>query len=296
MGNESLSSYQRALKSFRAVPGVALLFALIPLVVFGYLGWYYYAADKIDKSLYSIAPSQIQISTQPAWIKSSVLESVYKEKRLDKVNLLDPTACAHIASAFETSAWVKSTTRVRKLGGQVIVDLVYRQPLAMLRVVYQDRETNKWVEGYYPLDVHGHVLPKSDFAESEVPDFLLIDIENVGLPSNGIYADGRVHHALKLCAFLESTNKRQQLGVQWVNVQRDDAVSSRKQWSLQLRTTDQRLIVWGHCPEDEIPGESKAAEKLATLEKWLNSEREKGTQGGTLDLMLNSNPTRTAGH
>jgi hypothetical protein len=286
MANDTLTIRHRIWAAFQFLPGGALLFALVPMVVFGYLGWYYYAADRIDRTLYSLSLDQIQISTQPDWIKSSVLESVFKEKRLDRVNLLDPTANAYIASAFETSPWVKSTTRVRKLGGQVIVDLVFRQPLAMLKVSYQDRETMRWEDGFYPLDGYGYVLPKEDFTQSQISDYLLIDIENIGTPSGAVYADGRVHQALKLISVLESSGKRKQLGVEWINVRRDNDVSIGKPWILQLWTIDRRMIVWGHSPGEEVNGEPDGQAKLANLEKWLKAERERGSEGGTFDLTL----------
>lgn len=285
MANETRSFRDRMLHVLHVVPGGSLLFALIPLVIFGYWGWYHYAANRIDRTFYSLKIDQVQISTQPAWIKSSVLEEVFKEKRLDRINTLDPSANADIASAFETHPWVKSATRVRKYSGAVAVDLVYRQPLAMIQVPYQESESGKWKQGFYPVDQYGVVLPVSDFSQSQVFEFLLIDIENIDRTPTGMaYADVRVHHALKLAQFLEVSGQRSELEIKWLRVTRDNDVSTGKPWLLQLQTGDNRLIVWGHTPGDEVGGENPPDRKLSDLANWLKGEREKGSQGGQLDL------------
>lgn len=285
MANETRSFRDRMLHVLHVVPGGSLLFALIPLVIFGYWGWYHYGAIHIDRTFYSLKIDQVQISTQPAWIKSSVLEEVFKEKRLDRINTLDPSANADIASAFETHPWVKSATRVRKYSGAVAVDLVYRQPLAMIQVPYQESESGKWKQGFYPVDQDGVVLPVSDFSQSQVFEFLLIDIENIDRTPTGMaYADVRVHHALKLAQFLEVSGQRSELEIKWLRVTRDNDVSTGKPWLLQLQTGDNRMVVWGHTPGDEVGGENPPDRKLSDLANWLKSERDKGSQGGQLDL------------
>lgn len=287
MANDNRSFRDRLVNALHIIPGGSLLFALIPLVVFGYWGWYHYAAKHIDRTFYSLKLQQIEISTQPEWIKSSVLEEVFKSKRLDRINTLDPSANADIASAFETHPWVKSASRVRKFSNSIMVDLVYRQPLAMINVPYRDTNSGKWSGRLYflPVDQYGVVLPLVDFSREQVGEFILMDIENIDCIDEGMaYTDIRVQQALKLASFLESSGKRKLLGIQWVNVRRDNDISSGKPWLLQLQTEDKRMIVWGHAPGDEMPGENTADRKINDLTNWLKIEREKGSQGGQYDL------------
>jgi hypothetical protein len=200
---------------------------------------------------------------------------------------LDPSANADIASAFETHPCVKSAARVRKFSDMVIVDLIYRQPVAMIWVPYQDKENSRWKKGVYALDALGYVVPVSeDYAQKLITDFLIIDIENIGTQATGAaYADARVHQALKLAAYLESSGRQKDLGLQWLTVRRDDDVSSGRPWLLQLQTSDKkRQIIWGHAPGEEISGEDSAERKLTQMVSWLRSEIDSGTQGGLLDL------------
>ncbi len=287
MANETRSFRDRMLHVLHVVPGGSLLFALIPLVIFGYWGWYHYGAIHIDRQLYSLKIDQVRISTQPSWIKSSVLQEVFKQKRLDRINTLDPSATADIASAFETHPWVKSAKNVQKFSTGVAVDLVYRQPLAMLSVPYQDSESGEWKQGFYPVDQYGVVLPLSNFSQSQVAEFefLLIDIENVDrIPEGMAYGDSRVQHALKLAQFLEASGQRSALEIQWLRVTRDNDVSTGKPWLLQLQTAGNRMVIWGHTPGEEVSGENPPDRKLSDLANWLKAEREKGSQGGQFDL------------
>jgi hypothetical protein len=235
--------------------------------------------------------NQIEISAQPIWIKTSVLEEVYKSKKLDRINILDPSSNADIASAFETHPWVKSATRVRKYGGggMVTVDLIYRRPLAMIQVPYLDPESSRWKDGFYPLDAFGVVLPVNDFTQQQIFEYLRIEIEKIDRTPEGMgYADARVHQALKLTSFLESSGLRKELGLEWLRVRRDDDVSTGKQWTLQLSTDDHRLIVWGHAPGEEVAGEESADKKLSRISNWLKSERQLASQGGELNLLKRS--------
>lgn len=279
------------------VPGGALLFALIPLVVCGYLGWYHYGAQRLDQALYSLRLDQIHLTDQPEWILTSVLEEVYSSNRLDRVNLLDPAASAVIASAFETHPWVEKTARVHKAQGRgVTVDVVYRKPLAMIQVYYypvseSGIKSHERKEGYYPIDPKGVVLPVGDFKKNQslVWDYLMIEIENIELPSAqpGMpLNDLRVLEALKLAAFLEKKCEPKSLGLQWIRVRRDQTMSSASPWILELWTIDERMIVWGRAPGAEATGEGHPDKKLSILSDWLTAQRSGTSSNGTVLNLL----------
>jgi hypothetical protein len=297
MSAQSQTFHQRFAYIMHVVPGGALLFALIPLVVFGYLGWYHYGAKRLDQALYSLRIDQIRVTNQPDWILSSVLDEVYSSNRLDRVNLLDPAASATIASAFETHPWVEKTARVHKAQSQgVTVDVVYRKPLAMIQVFYypiteSGIKSNERKEGYYPIDYKGVVLPVGDFKKNQalVWDYLMIEIENIELPSAqpGMpLNDLRVMEALKLAGFLEKKCEPKGLGLQWIRVRRDQSLTSASPWILELWTIDDRMIVWGRAPGAEATGENHPDRKLDILKNWLAAQRSNGGPGSaTLNLL-----------
>ncbi|MBX3421083.1 MAG: hypothetical protein KF752_05950 [Pirellulaceae bacterium] len=296
MAAESKNLSQRLAKAIHVIPGGVLLFALIPLVICGYLGWYHYGAKKLDQALYALQLPQITLTAQPEWITGSVLDEVYRSKRLDKVNLLEPSASATIASAFETHPWVEKTSRVEKTqGGAVSVDVVYRRPLAMVKVVYypvdeQGKRSPTPQEGFFPVDYKGVILPDAGFKQNQslVRDYLLIDIDNLehpsaqpGMPFNDI----RVAEALKLVSYLEKNSDPKHLGIQWVHVRSDSRLTSLNPWLLELWSVDKHLVIWGHAPGQEGAGEESAERKLAKATTWLQTQRSTSASHSTLDLI-----------
>lgn len=289
-----------AQKSFRErfagiwqyVPGGALLFAIVPLILLSYLGWFYYGAKHLDQALYALTVEHLTVTPQPAWISTSnVREEVFQRARLDRISLLDPRANATIAQAFEAHPWIRSTTRVTKaVGGKVAVDLVYRQPLAMVYCKPRPQDAqgppqNIKEPGFFPVDTEGIMLPIEDFSQAQVFEYFWIMADSA-TPTGQIgmsFGDVRIANALKVCGLLEPERKRQKL--QRVYVQHDHRSSGESPWILVLETTDKHQIIWGHMPDAEGTGEPSASEKLATLLAWLEAQRAAQTAGRTLNLL-----------
>lgn len=256
------------------IPGAALLFAAFLLIVLGYFGWYYYGAEHLDQALYSLRLENLTVTPKPEWIRSDVAEEVYQSNRLDRLSLLDPRANAAIAQAFETHHWVKSASRVSKgVGGKVMVDLVYRRPIAMIYVEHDvpDGAVTRKAAGFLPIDSEGTMLPtQSDFGSEDVLKYFVIYAQaarpagEVGMP----YGDARILEALSLCQFLEPY--REQYGLEVIEIHQDRLASGPSPWSLTIFTRDKRReILWGHAPRIEQSGELPADEKLKRLLSWL---------------------------
>lgn len=254
----------------RHIPGGALLFAVLLLVMLGYFGWYYYGAEHLDQALYSLRLENLKVTPQPEWIKTKVVEEVYQKHRLDRVSLLDPRANASLAQAFETHHWVKTTSRVSKAaGGKVVVDMVYRQPAAMIYVQRVDPQTGQVDVGFFPIDGDGTMLPTADFSKEDVRKYFIIYAQDahpagdVGMP----YGDVRIMEALSLCEFLE--HYREAWGLEVIEIHQDSLSGGASPWSLTIFTRDKRRqIVWGHAPRQEGSGELPADEKLKRLVAW----------------------------
>lgn len=92
--------WERVGTRIRTLPGGGLLFAVVPLIVIGYFGWYYYGAEHFDRTLYSLQMENIDLTPQPEWICEDVRAEVYRSGSLANVALLDPQAAARIAHAL----------------------------------------------------------------------------------------------------------------------------------------------------------------------------------------------------
>lgn len=273
--NSSPTTFRSVLQR---IPGAALLFAVVPLVVLGYLGWFYYGAEHLDNALYSLQKKNLAITEQPAWIKSNVLDEVYENHRLDRISLLDPSANATIAQAFETHDWVKSASRVVKVtGGQVSVDLVFRRPAAM---VYYEPELNTneidsvRKPGFYPIDEDGIILPTRDFDSAAVWDYFLIYPQDSrpALDVGMAFGNASINEAIVLSQFL--IDVRESLGLQKIWIDRDVSVGPSP-WSMTVVTKDKHQIRWGHAPGFETSGELSASVKreqlISLLTQWRKS-------------------------
>ncbi len=266
------------------IPGGALLFAVVPLLMLGYFGWYYWGAEHLDQALYALRIENLVTTPQPTWIRTTkVREEVFENGGLGQISLLDPQASATIAHAFESHSWVQQATRVTKLsGGKVTVDLIYRRPIAMVHYAgHKTSAANAAPAGYYPVDETGVILPTADFDQSQVWNYLLIYAEGAMAPCDiGMaYSDSRIRQALNLCRLLEPS--RMELRLEGIYVVPDERMVGTAGWLMWIRTADDRKVLWGHAPGNEVPGEVNAKSKLEKLAQW----RTEGNSSIQLDLL-----------
>ncbi|MCA9128739.1 MAG: hypothetical protein KDB22_16755 [Planctomycetales bacterium] len=273
--NESQGIFDRIASVLKRVPGGALLFAILPALVLGYMGWFHYGAEHLDRALYALKKENLSLTKQPDWIRSNIVDEVFEQGMLDQITLLDPTSNKKIAHAFEANHWVKSTSHVTKaFGGKVSVDVIYRRPLAMVRVPPSESEELAATGGpakdhFLPVDADGVVLPTSDFSPNDVLKYFLI-IAKDARASSGMtgmqFGDTRITDALKLCSFLDEKS----VGIKQIDVVPTMGSGGSSPWLLTLTSADgQRTIVWGHAPGTESRQESSAEAKLERMQEWL---------------------------
>ncbi len=271
-------------------PGSGLAFAVIPLLLLGYIGWYYYGAKQIDQTFYSLKLENIEITPQPAWIRSDIKSVIYRDNGLSKLSLLEPSATATIAHAFEASVYIKSTNHVRKLSsGKVQIDVTYRQPAAMVYVETPSANAKETERGFHAIDDEGVVLPRGEFTESQVHDFFVIFAPNIQVETkdnigNRGFRDPRIAEALPLCKLLEQFRKELRLACIYVDPDGMDLqLGGFNSWQLTIRTDEKRSIIWGHAPGKETKDEMLIEEKIASMRAWLAAP---ATAGGPDELDL----------
>lgn len=136
------------------------------------------------------------ITPLPQWIRTDLKRQVLQNASLDGgVSILDDDLVHRVADAFPMHPWVESVARVHKEHpARVVVDLIYRQPVAMVVVP----------GGLYAVDVHGVVLPSEDFTGEVAARYPRIDgmtvppRDQVGDP----WGDARVEAACRVAAIL----------------------------------------------------------------------------------------------
>jgi hypothetical protein len=164
--------------------------------------------------------------------------------------------------------WVEEVRRVSKQHpARVEVELVYRQPVAMVEVVISGQD------GLLPIDVNGTLLPPGDFSAEQARDYLRISLPDA-MPAGSLgtpWGDPRVHGAARIAAVLREHWK--ELGLYRVALLPPDGMSSSAEEPRYMLSTRQGTkIVWGRAPEAGNAADTKAAlSKVAHLLAWVES-------------------------
>ncbi len=266
-----------------AIPKAAILSMVGPiaLLLTGYLGWRFYGAKALDTKYYALRKENIHISDPPPWLRSDVVSEVFTESGLERMSLLDDQTSAVIAKAFDSHPWVRKTHRVQRMAaGQVMINLEFRQPIAMVHCVAGgpstsvDRSQGERSEGvaeqesFLPVDTEGVLLPTKDFTQADIANYLLIYAQSVrasDYPRVGmILGDSQIQEAILLARLVEPLRASGQMKLSSIYVY-PATISQRSRWKLELTTKGGPRILWGSPPGKEGSSEPTANAKLKRL-------------------------------
>jgi hypothetical protein len=308
-----------------AIPKAAILSMVGPiaLLLTGYLGWRFYGAKALDSTYYALKKENIHISDPPPWLRSDVVAEVFSESGLERMSLLDDQTSAVIAKAFDTHPWVRKTHRVQRMAaGQIMVNLEFRQPIAMVHclsdvqaqvggpsgdadnmpdvspaskgVVANDAQGEAsqdaaGQESFLPVDTEGVLLPTKDFSQADIANYLLIygqNIKAVDYPRVGmVLNDSQVQEAIMLARLIEPLRSSGQMKLSSIYVYPSGA-SPRSRWKLELTTKGGPRILWGSPPGKEASGEPTANTKLKRLVELARDPKRVGSSEVDLTQIL----------
>lgn len=221
-----------------------------------------------DRPEYVISAEQVITTPPPRWIPQDLTRQVFDRAGLtESESLHDPALSERIAAAFHTHPWIERVVSVRKsFPARVHVELVYREPVAMVR----------GIDGHYPVDRHGVLLPARDFSEADVNRFPVIE-RVASLPMGKLgesWGDPAVAGASELAAVLnedreEGTSWWQELQLASILVpQRVALTEDADELQYELRTAGGSEILWGRGPSAKHPGELSVAQKVERLDRF----------------------------
>lgn len=274
----------------RSIPRSAILSMVGPflLCVLGYFGWRYYGAAKLDLAYYGLRKENVHLPPQPRWMRSTnVLDEVFEGSALSNLSLLDSQTPAAIARVFDAHPCVRKTHRVQRTAGQIIINLEYRQPVAMIALP-KDEKLGAGDSVFYAVDSDSVLLDDKNFIREDIPNYITVFCK-MEKPSELVkgkpFGDQRIAEAVRLCTFLLQYREGAKLTRLYVYPPR--AVGKSRSW-LELETLNESRIQWGSAPGLELPGENTASAKLKMLIEFSSDGKE--TKNRSIDLSgLNPN-------
>lgn len=232
------------------------------LLVTGYVAWQQWGSHYVAHQYYGVQADAIHVTSPPTYVRSDIIKTVYRDAAMDQLSLLDEQACAKVASAFASNAWVRRVVGVRKMaGGRLNVRLEYRQPVAMVHVI--SRHPDYDGPAFFAIDGEGVLLPTADFSRSETENFLHIIVPGA-YPTGGEgaeFGDSRVQAAALLAFLLHPF--RESLGITSIGVHGD--LRQNPVVQLEIAGEDGQRWFWGSPPGAEAQGEPTAKMKLQSL-------------------------------
>jgi len=271
-----------------SIPRAALLSMVGPLIlcVVGYFGWRYYGASKLDRAYYGLKKENIHITAQPKWLKNTnVLDEVFASGALANLTLLDSQTPVTLAKVFDAHPCVRKTLRVQKMAGQVMINLEYRQPVAMVCFRVQDDKKGQGKEeySYLPVDTDSVLLDTKNFSYEDVSQYISIYPLDMEMPSKLLegqpLGDTRVEEAVRLCTVLLPYREGAKITRVYVY---DSRQVGKTRWLMELETSTGTRVTWGSAPGLEGLGEKTAQAKLEQLRKDASDSAR--WSNGSIDL------------
>jgi len=272
---------RRMLGESEASAALTLIAIVLAVMAVGtFVLWNRFGGYVLDQPQYRLTSESIEITPQPPWISTTDVrgESVLAGS-LNNLHIRQSDVTLRVAQAFSMHPWVKKVTHVSKrYPARVLVDVVYRRPVAMVEVN----------QGWLPVDNDGVLLPTADFSPEATRQYLRISAGKTS-PANNLagsaWGDERVAEAARVADYL-GPHANQLKFEKIVAYRGPNDVRGNPDYNFVILTRNGTKVIWGRSPSKEQSGEPFAEQKLARLQEF--AERNGGLDvldpGQTIDL------------
>lgn len=262
---------------FKSKRGRSVFWSLLLIFGFGltiYVCWQQVSDKVLASADYRVDLEDIVITPPPSWVHSDIREAVFRELSVEgPISIMDKDITRRVKDAFALHSWVERVVCVSKhFPATLNVELEYRRPACIVAA------SGQW----FPVDVHGYVLPWSDFSPSELEQLpQVIGIDTLPVVSGAYWNDKQVDAAARIGAVLCPV--WEELGLDFIRpLQTPYNAGQTEAKNFELVTKQGTVILWGTSsnPKQPSTGSSQTLsneEKVAKLKRYFQ-------QHGTLDL------------
>lgn len=245
------------------------------------VAWYVYKDKVARQQQFQLKPEMIVLTPeQPEWIKDDVLQAVFSDQKLEEQYLTDRKLATQLRDAFMLHPCIASVEKVSKRPDGVDVNLVYRNPVAMV-VVKLDNRT--WL---YPVDEQAVVLPPRQFTKEDVANYMRVNHDYVP-PAGQIgddWGDDKVVDAAHVAGLLAKA-PWQSMGLYNIELVDNPETKETVVYLLKKATPGFRVL-WGSLPGHEQEDEIAAPDKLRRLVEFFNANKRLDVSTEPMELDL----------
>lgn len=230
--------------------------------------------------IYLVEGGEVRISKPHRWVSRDFFKAAIDRGGLDTpLSVADSTLVSKLQAGLEGDPWIESVDKIQvSLKSGVEVFVTYRTPTLMVQTL----------DGLYPVDANGVVLPSQDFAVGDKSGFPLLRLFDGKAPAGiGVrWRDARVVSAARIAGELSPVDDVNNL---WTRCQLVDIRPSEvDEKSFEMYSKGGSRIVWGRVGDASRDVEPTDEQKAGKLEQILSARGSLSAPAGPylIDLRL----------
>ena len=254
-------------------PGLWFCVATIAIIGGSISLWEQYQYKIVEVDDYRLTTENIRLSQpEPEWANSSIKQMLLDQ--LQEPTVLDTGVVSHSADLIRSIGWVETVQRVEKSKTGLDIDVVYRHPVAMVKI--NEREL-------LPVDRNGVIMNGDLFEKHQVTGCLRVSVYRPISPTDQLltwhpWPDTRIKDAAAICAAVNEHWQSLQL-YRVVSFQLPGNRAKREPFELWTRghvraddvtqTPYAAKIRWGNAPGLETAEEADALTKIQAINEFI---------------------------
>lgn len=237
--------------------------------------WNRYQDKIVDPASTVLTAERIQINTPPVWAKTDLRAAILDSTGESK-SLLDPGLISDAVAACQSVGWIEKIHRMEKTREGLTVDLVYREPIALVELGGKTVPGWKDKPRLVPVDRKGVIMPDSLVMQPAVQPKIFIFHSDETRQQAPQYLrhinrwtewpDSRVRDAAAISEVLVANWRAFGLSriISWRLISdADNATIPFELWTDEGENA--ATVVWGNAPGSELNGEASWDHKVAAL-------------------------------
>ncbi|WP_148618659.1 hypothetical protein [Mariniblastus fucicola] len=244
--------------------------------------WGRYQNKIVDPALTQLSAEKIEINTPPAWTKTDIKEAILTSTGQPR-SLLEPSLISDAVATCQTIGWIEQVREMKKTREGLKVDLLYRQPIAVVELHSKTVPDWKQEAKLIPVDRTGVIMPQKLALAGTVQPKIFIyhsDETQKHAPQHlrHIYRwtqwpDERVKGAAAISEVL--IGDWQMLGLSRIISWRLFANADDRTIPFELWTEEGEnaaTVIWGNAPGLELENEAPWDQKVAALNNYVQQK------------------------